>query len=402
MDRFLALIWNPNDDRTTTSAQTLVARLQASSSDWQCVLKGDGVLVFRTGASTSAVEAYRLHGNAGVVVGKLFHRSEQPELTPVDVTFDVKTSRTVIETRGKHLADHFWGRYVAFLHDGSKRLYYVFRDPTGAMPCLFANALNVSVFMSDLEDYISLQVGELCINWNHIAAQFWNDRTITRESGFEKVSQLYSGECMVVENRAMTGSFHWEPARVYESGVIENPEDARKALKHAVSNCVRAWASCYGSIIHMLSGGLDSSIVAGCLGVVPNRPNVVCLNLRPEAQEGDERYFARLAARRAGLELIEGEWRSSDRSLQSLLDTRKHATPTMTTVYSETDRLLQRLAQERGAEAVFSGQGGTICSNSSVTHESPRSICGITAFIQNWPRLSLIRADSPGYRFGGF
>jgi asparagine synthase (glutamine-hydrolysing) len=358
MDRFLALIWNPEDSRKTANARRLARGLQSSSSDWCCVLETDGLQVFGRGARVGAGESYRLWGNAGVVVGKLFRSSERGDETSSDVTFDATTSRTVIDTWGKHLADHYWGRYVAFLRDKSRRRHYVFRDPTGAVPCIFTDALGVSVFMSDLEDYIPLEAGELCINWNHIAAQFWNKRAITRETGFEKVSQVYSGECMVVENGAMAGSFHWEPARVYESGVIEDPEHAKKAIKHAVSSCVGAWASCYGSIIHMLSGGLDSSIVAACLSLASTRPDVVCVNLRPEAQEGDERYFAGLAARKAGFELIERQWRSSDRSLESLLDTRKHATPTMTTVFSETDRVLQRLTKERGTEAVFSGQGG--------------------------------------------
>ncbi|MEX2126103.1 MAG: asparagine synthase C-terminal domain-containing protein [Woeseia sp.] len=276
----------------------------------------------------------------------------------MDVTFDLKTSRTLIETQGKHLADHYWGRYVAFLRDDSKRRHYVFRDPTGALPCIFTEILDVSVFMSNLEDHISLHTDELHINWNHIAAQFWNMRAVTKETGFERISQVYAGECMVVETDATSGSFHWEPTRVYESGVIEEPEHAKKALKQAVSNCVQAWASCYGGIVLELSGGLDSALVACCLGLVSNSAQVVCMNFRPESPEGDERYFAGLAAQKAGFELIEMQLRSTDRSLESLLDTRKHATPSMTTMYSETDKLLQRLVQERRTEAVFTGQGG--------------------------------------------
>jgi asparagine synthase (glutamine-hydrolysing) len=277
---------------------------------------------------------------------------------PVDTTLDMKTSRTITETRGKHLADHYWGRYVAFLPDASRQRHFVFRDPSGALPCFFTVALDVSVFMSNLEDYVALQTGELSKNWTHLAAQFWNMRMITRETGFENVSQLYAGECMAVESGAMSASFHWHPVQVYESGVIEDPEDARKALKDAIKNSVQAWASCYDSIILELSGGLDSSIVASCLSVGPNRPDVVCMNFRPEAREGDERCFARLAAQKAGFELIEMQLRATDRSLKSLLDVRKHATPSMTTMLSETDKLLQRLTHERRAEVVFTGQGG--------------------------------------------
>jgi asparagine synthase (glutamine-hydrolysing) len=82
------------------------------------------------------------------------------------------------------------------------------------------------------------------------------------------------------------------------------------------------------------------------------------MNVRPEAREGDERYFAGLVAQQAGFELIEMQLRATDRSLESLLDTRKHASPSMTTMLSETDEMLKRLNRERGAEVVFTGQGG--------------------------------------------
>lgn len=357
MYRFMGLVWNPADAEKTAMAQTLARRLQSSSSDWHCVLQCDGLEVFHTGSCAGATEAYRLHGNSGVVLGKLFHQADCDAVPPDDIILDASASKLIISSQAKHLADEYWGKYVAFLWDKRRCRHYVLRDPTGGLPCIFTDAMGIAVFMSDFQDFIPLEAGERSVNWSHIAALFWNLRLISRDTGFQEVSQLYAGECMSIEPGSMTGSFRWEPAHVYESGpLLEEPNDAKAALRSAVRNSVMAWASCHRSIIHQLSGGLDSSIVAGCLSGASNDRNIVCLNLATEMDEGDERDFARLAARTAGFELAEGSWRVSDCPLESLLDTGRHVAPFG--LHSEAEKLLQRMALERNATAIFSGQGG--------------------------------------------
>lgn len=357
MYRFVALIWNPEDGRRGANARAFAERLRSSAIDWHCVMKRNGLYVFHAGALEGATEAYYLTESAGVVVGKLFPCTGSNAATPAAVAFDKATSQTIIDTQAKHLVDDYWGRYVAFLWDEAKQRHYVFRDPTGGLPCIFTNAGGVSVFMSDLEDYVPLAAGECTVNWNYIAALFWHMRQVTRSTGFNEVSKLHAGECMVVENGSMVGAFHWEPTRVYAAGpILEDLTRARARLRSAIENSVTTWASCYDSIILELSGGLDSSILASCLSGMHIEKDVVCVNFCTETQEGNERYFAHLAAQRAGLELVEGDWRTTDHALEAMLDTGTHDTPIGTT--GETERVLQRLTRERGATVVFTGNGG--------------------------------------------
>src|SRR5690606_7666693 len=87
--------------------------------------------------------------------------------------------------------------------------------------------------------------------------------------------------------------------------------------------------SCYESITHLLSGGLDSSIVAACVAQAPTRPRLTYLNLAIESHHaqqhvhmpgvdralhekirvtlshGDERFYARLVAQRWNAPLVE-------------------------------------------------------------------------------------------------
>jgi asparagine synthase (glutamine-hydrolysing) len=255
--------------------------------------------------------------------------------------------------------DHYWGRYVAFLHRPVESEYHIVRDPTGALVCLLTTISGITVFMSDLVDFINLDTHRRSVNWNHVSSMFWNMRLVTRETGFDGVSQVYAGECLTISGDSRSGTFHWNPVRVYEREQMQDPVQAGSTLKSTIEYCVRSWAAGYSDILHQLSGGLDSSIVAACLTTPFSNANVTCLNMHTETEEGDERRFARQVATQCGFPLIEGQWHSAVYSLENLLDSSGiQATPSMAVLHSEKDFLLQRLASEHTAQAVFSGQGG--------------------------------------------
>ena len=70
---------------------------------------------------------------------------------------------------------------------------------------------------------------------------------------------------------------------------------------HARRRCRRGHAS----LLHRLSGGLDSSIVAGCLGRASTQPRIACYTYFNPHGRSDERPWARLAAEHAGFEHLE-------------------------------------------------------------------------------------------------
>jgi asparagine synthase (glutamine-hydrolysing) len=120
---------------------------------------------------------------------------------------------------------------------------------------------------------------------------------------------------------------------------------------------VQAWASSYQSIVHMLSGGLDSSIILACLAQSAARPQMACLNYYSAGSNTDERDYARLAAAGSGMEVIERE-RNSALSLEPLLRIRESPIPTDYFFYLDEGRCEAELAQQHGAGAVFTGYGG--------------------------------------------
>ena len=362
MYRYTAFSWNAKDPARTAAAQRLTRLLLSSSHDWQGVLDVPGLRVFHAPHAGGACHAYVLKRDGGVVLGKLFESGLEENSIPSDPSFDEKESERLIESRGRRLVERYWGHYVAFLRASDGRVRYVLRDPTGGLQCYLTQAAGVDVILSDMEDCVRLKLTPFAVDWDHVTAYFLHSRLVTRTTGFKEVTQLYAGECVAIADDArandVSRSFYWDPAEVVEADTIEDPDVARTALRGVIRHCVNAWASSYDSIVHELSGGLDSSIVAACLAEGSAAPDVLCTHYFTEMPEGDERSYARIVAQSTGFELIESLARVSERPLDSLLDRSRLSSPSMLGLIPAPELLKQRLVGERHAGAVFSGRGG--------------------------------------------
>lgn len=362
MYRFVAFCWNTTDLTKSTMAQRLSHTLRSTSSDWQRVFQTPGLIVFHAPQAGGACHAYYLKQQAGVVLGKLFDSEVAENCVSSEPEFGDKETNLLIESRGRRLVERYWGHYVAFLRSWDGDARFILRDPTGGLPCFLTNAAGINVILSDMEDFVRLKLANFSVDWDHLTAFFLHSRLITSTTGLREVSQLCAGECAVIEDDSegtrIRRSFYWNPADVCEVQTIEDPDEARASLRGIVRHCVRAWSLCYDSIIHKLSGGLDSSIVASCLANASAHSNVVCFHFFTESPEGDERLYARAAADRAGYELVERLVSTSERTLQSQLNPVRLATPAVQGFLPASELLKQALVTERHAGAVFSGQGG--------------------------------------------
>lgn len=309
MFRFMAFIWDASDVQQCEAARFLVGRLQRGVGDWRKTTSSSGLAVFCTGARPGISEPYLLDQHAGVVLGTLFERQEHIEggATPRRAVLGPQESAAVLESRGRQLTTHYWGRYVAFLFDPASSTKWVIRDPSGFLPCFSAYYRGVAIFFSAAEDCISLNVLRFSINWNYVTRRVAFGPVGQNETALHEVSEVRAGECVELCQARASRKTYWRLLSVADADPIDDAEQAARELRSTIEACVHAWASCYRRIVHKLSGGLDSSIVLGCLNGAPVRPEIVCLKYYLPYLTFDERPHARLAADRAGSELVESE-----------------------------------------------------------------------------------------------
>jgi asparagine synthase (glutamine-hydrolysing) len=356
MFRYLAFLWNDRDPGPRAAARTLRERHGGGRIGWRTVFGGRGIEVRCAGERAGSSAAYRLAEGGGVVLGKLFARSEAGS-SPAPSQLDEWSTRLILDSDGRHLIEGFWGRYVAFLHDADGPASWVLRDPSAGLPCYLLRVRGVDLYFSLIEDVLELADAPLQVNWPHLVAGLSYPREHCRATALLEVTQVLAGECVKGRAGDCRRSFYWDPLAIASTEVLEDPQEAAGALARCVREVVHAWAGSYEGILLSLSGGLGSSIVLACLAQMHDGPRVECFHHYPLGADLDERGYARLAAARTPFALLERP-RAGSLDLRPLLAMRAMPEPANHPYYLEHSRDEATLAAERAADGIFSGYGG--------------------------------------------
>lgn len=361
MFSFLAVAWNGSDAAQTTTAWSIAKRLQKTARSWRLAKQLDGLLVYCTDERRGANEAQLLPNGTGVVLGKIFRRNTAEPVSLVDGTSVLRLdANAIVASGGRYLVEECWGRYVAIVVNRQSHSTWVLRDPTGALPCYRIALGELQVIFSDAEDCLAVHSGSYSVDWEFAAAAMCYRRLRSSRTGIREVFELLPGTRVHLRPaREPQEDLIWNPALVAQSRRIEDFNSAVRELRNTTHMCVSAWASCYPTVVHLLSGGLDSSIVLSCLHSAPARPNITCLHHYSSwAPEEDERVYARLAADAAGCELIEHEEPVDAVPLESINNIARSPRPVSYQYQVRHGRFEAQIAKERNATAFFQGAGG--------------------------------------------
>ncbi len=356
MHSYIAFIWNHTDLTAQKQAASLIAKFRQSAQDWQQQLSCDGIAVFVEPLAQPDFRAYVLPKNAGVVLGALFSTSS----ASTDLRFDDRIGERICASRGVHFTQEYWGGYVAFFTDHANQRTMVARDCSGKIPCYWTDQNRVKVVFSNVSDLQSKSAIRFSVNWQYIAAFIYYEQLQTRESGLNEITEVLAGDVVEFSSGATEQRILWDPSSIATDVIFEPPDRAAHLLRQTTQHCINQWASLYDSIIHNLSGGLDSSIVLGCLARSPHKPKVTCLNRFTELAAEDERRFARLAAGDASVELVERHWQAGSRLLDArLFDFPVTEKPSMSVLATSLDvEERNALAHLVRAQSAWTGQGG--------------------------------------------
>jgi asparagine synthase (glutamine-hydrolysing) len=353
MLRYLGLEWDPSHATAAARAKSLVDALRAQQ-DWDIALTRAGLAVFVSGIRGGANRLYPLAVDQGVVIGRLFRRSELHDAAgPVSLTSS--EGADIVQSEGRTLVQKFWGRYVAFFQiaDGTHRLL---RDPRGSLPCFVMRDQGVRIAFSWLEDALHLlrDVAPPRVNWPALQAFIQMGALGGRETALEGVTRIFPGE--VTDLRGERSTLLWSAVNIARSSNDLSVGEAALLLRETVRSCARAWASCYETILFRLSGGVDSSILLSCLGASATPTDVICVNYHSPGSDSDERSYARMTAMRVGRDLIERE-RDPDFRLDRVATIARMPEPVhyVGRMNSRTDA---RMAAAHSAKALFTGAGG--------------------------------------------
>ncbi len=358
MYRYISLIWNEADGQAADTARFLANHFMGTETDWSTAYSGKGLRVLHTGEEKGRMQAYPVNpqseGSGGVVLGKLFDRAKSPEVIPGNAELSVPEARKVVESKGRHLVNDYWGTYVAFFQDETKK--YVLVDPIGTFCCFSTQYRGVEIYFTYMPDVADCDFLNFSINWLPIAKQLRYGFEKT-ETGLREVDKTLPGQCVTISPWNKEKAFYWNPQKISQTDVIEDVEEAEEALRQTLLTTVAAMAAPYDNVFHQL-GGLDSSILLACLKEAPTSLEVTCLNVFHDCPMGDERYYARKATAHVDVPLIEYSESTANLHFEEMENTPLTTVPLYYAQQIEFEKSKSYMAQQNGVQATFSGLGG--------------------------------------------
>jgi asparagine synthase (glutamine-hydrolysing) len=355
--RYIACRWDPASSRSGTVANRLLkqacARTPGSDVHGEEGLK----ILWRPGRSPSS-RIHLLARNGGAVWGTVFRALRPGEPAEQIAQFTPAEETTIRASSGKVLMEKFWGRYCALIHDRDGRRSSFLRDPSGAMTAYHAVVGGVDVFFSHPEEATLFEELDWGIDWGYVVRRLVHNRMQNSGTGLETVCQINAGECVQIGPAGTDTHLYWDPRVIATTDIVDNRDEAAEQLRMTTRRCVAAWASCYGRVIHRLSGGLDSSIVLGCLAAERKPPHILCLNHVTPTAEGDELDYARCAADQWGCSLVDMKRNPRAVRLECAPSRSRSVSPPLWLAEIEVREHEARLAREFGADAFFGGRGG--------------------------------------------
>jgi asparagine synthase (glutamine-hydrolysing) len=364
MFRYVSLVHNPSDRGQSETRETIIRRLQQVAPSFLSAYDSSGLKVLCAQAGTPGLGVHAFANNSGVLLGSVFERHSDINSDSADspAVFDSAATRQVIASAGRSLVTDHWGDYVAFLADGVSSTKRVLKDPTGNLPCFVTSWRDVTIVFSCLSDLIDLKLMRFTVNWAYVAQRVGSAGYDLRMSPLNEVSQLHRGQCLEInadQSARQVRTLYWKPTVFSDPAhAIDDVDGAARALRASVRSATHTMAAAHAGILMRLSGGLDSSIVSGCLKEAPTRSSVTSYTYFVPDGRSDERRWARLAADHAGSDHLEQALNPAKTRLESLSQLRPTVTPVWAYAHALRGEMEDRIAESHPHTAVFCGDGG--------------------------------------------
>ncbi|WP_395396470.1 asparagine synthase-related protein (plasmid) [Novosphingobium sp. BL-8A] len=234
----------------------------------------------------------------GIVIGAVYQSGDHGRLT----TLSEDTRRAILKSAGTRLFEAFWGAYVAILctPNGTSLV----RAPFGRLPCLFRRTGHGAIAASDIDLIRSASGAPFTLDFEEIARQLVLGDVRLATTSLAGIEELRGGSRLLIEPAGIRLEDIWSPwSFPVARRSIDDAEDAARRLRHLCTVSVTTQTSELSNPLLMLSGGLDSSILAASLAAAGR--DFSCLNIRTRDHAGDESDFARRVARHVDRRLEE-------------------------------------------------------------------------------------------------
>lgn len=342
MERFVA-IFAPKPERSPIAPpiRSAISRAEALS----VMIDGDDMLVASGGG-----QVRHLGDDIGMVIGPIFATGKSDPATPPS---DVASSGDPSDLH--RFSQDYWGNFVAILRDRAAG-FHVLRSAFGRLPCFHAVQGDQLILASDMA---LLSLGgwkSRGVEWSAILRRLALKDIPSPSTCLIGVQELRGGSRLHLTPEGLSVTQTWNPwDRAGRRHWIDDRDEAARMIRRAVSTATRASIMGAKRALLMLSGGIDSSVLAAALGT--HGCPFTCFNLASRGAIGDERHYARMVASHLGAPTIEAQWDAGMVDV-SRSHTQDQPNPLARSFMQGTSRLLHEAVGASGADLTIDGGGG--------------------------------------------
>lgn len=339
---YLAMTWRPGTPACALAEAHV--RVLDGHPDWRPAGGAEGLRVW---TATDGSFPVSVHPD-GFVIGDSFgHPAARFDPGP----------GAAPEVAARTLLAATWGQYVALLR-GADGGASVLRDPSGAVGAFtWALAPGLHLIASDpTRAPPGLGPRHPFLNWDRIGRFLAHPAAMTTDPLLDDVRAVGPGDLLDLESGVVLPL--WRP-HAFAAPAAGDPAAVAEALGARVDDCLAALVGQHEGVLMELSGGLDSSILAGGLAASGLSQRVrQWINLKDPRREADETRYACAVTDRIGASLTSVPWTPGAIQEADLAELATGFWPALAGVDAERDREMAARAAATGATAILSGQGG--------------------------------------------
>lgn len=314
--------------------------------------KSRNVIFFTHRLNSSGFIPMPLSNNGGIIFGTIFNSKTSSKFTILNDEY----SEDILNYGPEYFSKLYWGRYIGIIDRQDK--VEVFRDPSGGIECfIFKHEHYTFVFSNPnvLRECIDMKFD---IDWGSLPRFLMRPDVLMKKTGLLNVEKILPGHKIDFRSIESEKTKFWSIADFWDPSQDISIDESKYLLEESVKIAVNSWSSIYSNILLRLSGGLDSSIISGCLSGNGQKNNIFALNYIYDSSESDERYYAREVAKFCQIKLIEVKEDIHKMNISDALYYSYSAEPrsVLPTVLRSKGEL--NLAEEFNSKVIINGTGG--------------------------------------------